>query len=62
MNSRLRNAIADWDAEVETEAIRLIERGTPPYDAVERARNIVERRRREAAERSEQAALHREAK
>ena len=49
MNSALQQAIREWDAEVDREAIRLIKAGVPPFDAVERARKIVERRRQQAA-------------
>ena len=44
----LQEATRRWNAEVETEAIRLIERGTPPYDALEQAKSIVNLRRRNA--------------
>jgi hypothetical protein len=50
MNRRLEEAIADWDREVEAEAVKLIKSGTPPFDAMERARKTVERRRQQAAE------------
>lgn len=48
-----RSAQRRWDNEVEAEAVELIESGTPPYDAIDRARNIVSRRRRENAQRRE---------
>ena len=44
----LKDAIRRWDNEVEDEAMRLIERGTPPYEAIQQARDIVSRKRREA--------------
>lgn len=46
MNTDLKNAIASWNYEVEEEAIRLIERGTAPYDAIEKAKRIVSERRK----------------
>ena len=53
MEFRLRHAISAWDAEVTEESIRLIETGVPPYDAMERARNIVSRRRARQASQKE---------
>jgi hypothetical protein len=41
----LREAIRSWDMDVEAEAERLIKGGTPPYDAIERAKQIIIRRR-----------------
>ncbi len=49
MNHALQQAIREWDAEVDRETIRLIKAGVPPYDAVVRARKIVEHRREQAA-------------
>jgi len=46
MNRELREAIDQWEAEVGHEAARLIREGTPPFQATEEARNIVQRRRR----------------
>lgn len=45
----LKNAIGDWDAEVQTETVRLIEEGTPPYDAADEAMKIVSARRKAKA-------------
>jgi hypothetical protein len=42
----LRDAVRSWDVEVEAEAERLIREGTPPYDAIEKAKQIVSIRRR----------------
>lgn len=49
MNFTVQQAIRKWDAEVDRETVRLIEAGVPPFDAVEQARKIVERRREAAA-------------
>ena len=43
--SRLDDAIRSYEAEVESEAARLIEGGVPPFDAMEQARNNVRVRR-----------------
>lgn len=43
--SRLDDAIRSYGAEVESEAVRLIEGGVPPFDAMEQARNNVRARR-----------------
>jgi hypothetical protein len=40
-----------FENEVESEAARLVRDGTPPYDAIGRARDIVSSRRQEAAQR-----------
>jgi hypothetical protein len=45
MNYELKDAIKKWDADVEAEAVKLIQNGVPPYDAMERARNTISRRR-----------------
>jgi hypothetical protein len=45
--SDFKDAQRNWDIEVEAEAVELIESGTPPYDAIDQARNIVSRRRRQ---------------
>jgi len=45
--SKLKIAIMQWDAEVEEQAIELIERGVPPDEAMEKARVIVSNRWRE---------------
>ncbi len=47
MNYETRQVLREWDNEVETEMRRLIERGTPPYEAIDKARDIVSRRRSE---------------
>lgn len=47
--SDFERARRDWDLEVDREAAKLVEEGVPPFDAIERARNTVTRRRREAA-------------
>jgi hypothetical protein len=44
--SELDDAIQRWYNEVAAEAIRLIEAGVPPYDAMERARRMVSDNRR----------------
>uniref|UniRef100_A0A6M3LLN5 Uncharacterized protein n=1 Tax=viral metagenome TaxID=1070528 RepID=A0A6M3LLN5_9ZZZZ len=45
--------IQKWKNEVEDEAIKLIERGMPPWQATEKAVQIVSyRRRRERADKS----------
>lgn len=49
MLRRTHEATRAWDAEVDAEAARLIERGIPPFDAVIRAREIVSARRRNRA-------------
>lgn len=46
MNYQTKKAMQDWNNEVEEEMCRLIEEGTPPFDAAERARDIVSHRRR----------------
>ena len=43
--SRLDDAIRSYDAEVEAEAVKLIEGGMPPFDAMEQARSYVRVRR-----------------
>ena len=43
--SRLDDAIRSYDAEVEAEAVKLIEGGMPPFDAMEQARSNVRVRR-----------------
>jgi len=40
-----KEAKRDWDMEVQREAARLVEEGTPPYVAIERAANTIERKR-----------------
>ena len=42
---KLNLVIAQWEAEVDEEAIKLIEGGTPPYEASKRAINRVANRR-----------------
>lgn len=37
-----------WNAEVDAEAARLVRKGVPPFDAIEKAREIVSRRRKDA--------------
>lgn len=44
-NYTLEKAKADWQQEVEAEMVRLIEAGTPPFDAATKARQIVSDRR-----------------
>ena len=46
MTNRLKNVITEWSAEVEEEAIILIQNGVPPYEAQERARLMVSSRRK----------------
>lgn len=53
MIRRLRRAIREWDAEVEVEAARMIERGIAPATAMKTAAQIVGERRHEAAMRRE---------
>jgi hypothetical protein len=55
MNRRLEETKNKWNAEVEEEICKLIEEGTPPVDAAERAVGIVSRRRKAAAESREAA-------
>jgi hypothetical protein len=52
-NFDLEQAIREWDSEVSRETARLIRRGTPPYDAIEKAKKIVTERRREAGSATE---------
>lgn len=47
MNYKLRGAIDEWNDEVEEEAAKLIRFGTPPFDAMDQARNIVSTRRKQ---------------
>jgi len=49
LGSDFKDAMRRWDIEVEAEATELIESGTPPYEAIEQAKNIVSRRRRDKA-------------
>lgn len=42
---KLHEAIRKYTREVESETIKLIERGVPPYDAAEQAKRIVAVRR-----------------
>lgn len=45
-----QSAANDWKAEVEAEADRLIiQRGVPPWDAIQQARDIISNRRRQQA-------------
>ena len=46
--SELQDAIRSFECEVEHEAAEMIRRGTPPFEAIERARNLVRRRRADA--------------
>ena len=41
----LKSAIQDFKIECEREAIKLIENGIPPYDAIAQARDIVSKKR-----------------
>ena len=45
-----QRAVDEWNREVDTEMIRLIERGMPPHRAATRAQQIVEARRSGSAE------------
>jgi len=45
MNSDLQDAMRRWDNEVDAEATKLIEGGTPPYEAIQQAKKTVSRRR-----------------
>ena len=47
----LKLAIDRWQAEVDEEAVKLIEMGVPPYEAGERARVTISSRRRAEHER-----------
>lgn len=49
-----RSESRSWGVEVDVEAARLIRLGVPPWDAAIQARQRVEKRRREAAQASEQ--------
>lgn len=40
-----RRAVEEWDREIDEETARLIEDGVPPFNAAERARDNVSRRR-----------------
>lgn len=46
--SSFENESRAWDSEVDHEAAELVRRGTPPYEAIQRARDAVSRRRRDA--------------
>ncbi len=46
MNFDLQQAIRDWNREVEREATELIEAGVPPFEAMEKAKQIISARRR----------------
>ena len=46
MNEDLRRAIREWDSEISSVATELIENGTPPYEAIDKAKEIVQRQRR----------------
>lgn len=48
-SGRLRDAISEWDFEVEYEAARLIEGGMPPCDAMPKAVETVSAKRRAKA-------------
>ena len=48
MNKALEAAIKKWNAEVEDEAVKLIERGVPPFDATAVANRRISDRRRGA--------------
>ena len=45
MGYDLDETIRNWKQEVEAEAVKLITAGTPPFDAMVKARNIVSQRR-----------------
>jgi hypothetical protein len=46
LNIELERAMGDWKDECDGVAAGLIRGGTPPWDAVRRAREVVSRRRR----------------
>ena len=46
---KFQQAAAKWSAEIDDIACELLERGVPPYDALDRARGMVADRRRAAA-------------
>lgn len=49
MSYRVDAAVAAWNDEVDTEMVRLIEQGVPPFDAAGMAREIVTSRRQRTA-------------
>lgn len=49
MNYRVKQAIESWDSEVDSEFVRLIESGVPPYAAAEQVGKNVSNRRKVAA-------------
>lgn len=49
MNSDLECAMRNWTREVDDEAVRLIEQGVPPYEAIDQAKENVSNRRRQKA-------------
>lgn len=53
MNHEVKEATREWEQEVDRETVKLIREGIAPYDAVERARRIVERRRAARAQKEE---------
>ena len=51
MRPEAQRAIDSWNQEVDTEMVRLIERGVPPHDATKRAqKHVSDKRSRRAAE------------
>ena len=49
MDHDVQEATHKWNREVNEEIVRLIEQGVPPFDAADKARDNVSRRRRTAA-------------
>ncbi len=49
-----KNASDEWNREVDAEAARLVEEGTPPYEAVKRATEAVSRRRRQQRDKTKE--------
>lgn len=46
MDILTRQTVKDWEKEVNAVMRELIEAGVPPWDAIDKARDIVSRRRR----------------
>jgi hypothetical protein len=51
MDYETRKVLEEWDRDVEAELRKLVHRGVPPYEAIERARKAVTRRRQVEHER-----------
>lgn len=47
--SLFSRVVRDWENEVDEVAARLVEDGVPPFQAMQRAREIVRERRQQAA-------------